>query len=157
MTLALKNTGMAVTIDVGDPGNLHPANKYDVGMRLSLIALDNIYGRDDIFYSGPLFRNYKIEGKKVLISFDHTASGLAARGGGALRGFKICGGDRNFYDAKAEIKEDRIVVWNDSVADPVSVRYAWADNPVFNLINSAGLPASPFRTDDWPEITYGKK
>jgi sialate O-acetylesterase len=157
MTLSLKNTGMAVAIDIGDPGNLHPVNKYDVGMRLSFIALDNIYGRDDIFYSGPLFRNYKIDGKKVLISFDHTASGLAARDGGALRGFKICGEDKKFYEAKAEIEGDGIIVWNDSVENPVSVRYAWADNPDCNLINSARLPASPFRTDDWPEITYGKK
>ncbi|MFA7229560.1 MAG: sialate O-acetylesterase [Melioribacteraceae bacterium] len=157
MTLALPNTGMAVTIDIGDPANLHPENKADVGFRLALIALDNVYDRDEFFYSGPIYKSMTKEKNKILISFNHIAEGLAARENKPLRGFKICGKDKKFVDADAAILDGKVIVWNDQISEPVSVRYAWADNPDCNLINSGGLPASPFRTDDWPEVTFGKK
>ena len=156
MTLSLPNTGMAVTIDVGDPTDLHPKNKFDVGYRLSLIALNKIYTKEEISFSGPIYNSSRKEGNKFLIKFNHVADGLSSKDGEALRGFKIAGENKIFVDASVEIKGDMLIVWNDNVVDPISVRYAWADNPDCNLINSANLPASPFRTDDWPEVTFGK-
>lgn len=156
-TLSLQNTGMAVTIDIGDSTNLHPANKKDVGLRLALIALDNVYGKDEYFYSGPILKSFKIEQEKIIISFAHTANGLVAKDGKKLRGLKICGEDKVFFEAKAEVVGNEVVVWNESIKKPTAVRYAWADNPSCNLYNSAMLPASPFRTDDWPEVTFEKR
>jgi len=156
LTLSLLNTGMAVTIDVGDPTNLHPTNKFDVGIRLSLIALNKVYSRDEIYFSGPIYESSRKEGNKFIIEFKNIAEGLNSKDGQSLRGFKIAGEDKIFVDASAEIKDDTVILWNDAIADPFSVRYAWSDNPDCNLINSAKLPASPFRTDDWPELTFGK-
>jgi sialate O-acetylesterase len=156
MTLTLPNTSMAVTIDIGDPTNLHPTNKSDVGFRLSLIALSKVYNKEEISFSGPIYNSSRKEGNKFLIKFNHVADGLSSKDGEALRGFKIAGENKIFVDASVEIKGDVLIVWNDNVVDPISVRYAWADNPKCNLINSANLPASPFRTDDWPEVTFGK-
>ena len=157
LTLSVPNTGMAVTIDIGDPANLHPTNKADVGLRLALIALDNIYDRDEFFFSGPIYKSHKIEEDKFIFSFTHTADGLITKDGKALRGFKICGEDKKFVEAKAEIIGSEIKVWNDAIKKPLSVRYAWADNPDCNLYNSGMLPASPFRTDDWQETTFNAR
>jgi len=156
MTLALPNTGMAVIIDIGDADNIHPTNKQDVGDRLARIARASIYGQD-VVYSGPLYRSMKVEGSKIRLSFDHVDGGLASRGGGPLTGFAIAGEDRQFVWADAVIDGETVVVHSDKVAKPAAVRYAWAINPVCNLINKAGLPASPFRTDDWPGITIDER
>ena len=142
------NTGQAVIIDVGEARNIHPKNKQEVGRRLALWALATTYGRK-IPYSGPLFRSHKIEGGKVVLTFDHAYDGLAVKGGGELKGFAIAGEDQKFVWATATIHGETVIVSSDKVAKPVAVRYAWADNPICNLTNSADLPASPFRTDDW--------
>jgi len=155
-TLALPNTGMAVIIDIGEANNIHPKNKQDVGKRLAKWALGTTYGKK-IVYSGPLYKSMKIEPGKVILSFDHVGSGLVAKGGGPLKGFAIAGEDRKFVWADAKIEADTVVVSSDKVPRPVAVRYAWADNPVCNLYNKEGLPASPFRTDDWPGVTVNAR
>jgi len=151
MTLSLPNTGMAVTIDIGDANDIHPKNKQEVGRRLSLIALNKIYGQD-VVYSGPLYKAMQVQGDRIRISFDHVDGGLVARGG-VLTGFAIAGADKKFHWANAIIDGETVVVSSPQVPQPVAVRYAWASNPICNLYNKAGLPASPFRTDDWPGIT----
>lgn len=145
-SLSVPNTGMAVGIDVGEWNDIHPDNKKDVGERLALIAEKLAYG-EDIVYSGPLFQSATINGNKITISFTHIGSGLITNDGEELRAFAIAGADKKFVWAKAKIEGDKIVVWNDEIADPMYVRYAWADNPDVNLYNKEGLPASPFRTD----------
>jgi len=155
MTLSLPKTGMAVIIDIGEGDNIHPKNKQDVGKRLALAALAIAYGRD-IPYSGPMYDSMKIEGDKVRLTFRHVNGGLVAKGG-VLKGFAIAGDDRKFVWADAKIDGDTVVVHSDKVAKPKAVRYAWADNPECNLYNKAGLPASPFRTDDWPGVTANAK
>ncbi len=151
---ALKNTGMAVIIDIGDAADIHPKNKQDVGKRLALNALANTY-KKPVAYSGPLYRGMKIKGSEAVLRFDHADGGLTAKGG-ELKGFAIAGEDKKFVWAKATIADGKIVVSSDKVAKPVAVRYAWANNPDCNLYNGAGLPASPFRTDDWRGVTFGK-
>jgi sialate O-acetylesterase len=151
MTLAVQNTGMAVIIDIGEANNIHPKNKQDVGKRLALWALAKTYGKD-VVYSGPLYKYMQIEGNKAILHFDHVGGGLVARGE-PLKGFAIAGEDKKFVWADAKIAGDTVVVFSDKVAEPAAVRYAWADNPVCNLYNKAGLPATPFRTDTWPGIT----
>lgn len=148
MALATPNTGMAVTMDIGNPRNIHPINKQDVGRRLALWALAKTYGRSNLVYSGPLFRSMRIERNAVRLSFDHVGGGLSS-GGGPLTHFTIAGEDRKFVPAKAIIDGDSILVSSEDVPRPVAVRYAWgaADEP--NLRNDEGLPASSFRTDDW--------
>ena len=153
MTLSLPNTGMAVTIDIGDAEDIHPKNKQEVGRRLALNALNIAYDRK-IVYSGPIYNSMKIEQDRIRIKFDHIAEGLIAGKDQKLTGFSISGKDKKFYWATAEIKGDEVIVYNSNVTNPVAVRYGWATNPVCNLYNSAGLPASPFRTDQWPGITY---
>jgi sialate O-acetylesterase len=145
--LDLRNTGMAVITDIGEAGDIHPRNKQDVGLRLALAARALVYG-EKLTYSGPLFRQMTKEGNCLRLWFDH-ASGLAARGGGELRGFTVAGLDRVFHPARAVIEKDSVVVSAEAVTDPLAARYAWADDPENNLVNSEGLPASPFRTDDW--------
>ncbi|NLE30480.1 MAG: sialate O-acetylesterase [Phycisphaerae bacterium] len=147
MTLdASPNTAMAVIIDIGEANDIHPKNKQDVGKRLALAARAKAYG-ENIVYSGPIYDSMTPEGNKAVIRFRHVGGGLATRDGEDLKGFAIAGADGKFVWAKAKIQGDTVVVWNDDVAKPAAVRYAWADNPVCNLINKAGLPASPFRTD----------
>jgi len=148
MTLALPKTGMAVIIDIGDAGNIHPKNKQDVGKRLALAALATAYGKD-VVYSGPMYESMKVEGDKVRLKFKHLGGGLVAKGGDKLTGFAIAGEDKKFVWADARIDGDTVVVSAKDVAKPVAVRYAWADNPECNFYNKADLPASPFRTDDW--------
>ncbi len=148
--LALPDTAQAVTIDVGDPHDVHPRNKQDVGRRLALAARKLAYGQD-VVYSGPVYRGHQVSGGRVIVEFDHVGGGLGARGPeGEVSGFRLAGEDRRFVDAEAVIDGDRVVVSSDQVPAPVAVRYAWADNPeAANLANAEGLPASPFRTDDW--------
>ncbi len=140
-----KNVGLAVAIDIGDPTDAHAKNKQDVGKRLALWALAKVYGQETLVYSGPIYKSMKIEGNKVRLTFDHVGGGLVAKGGGCLRGFAIAGEDKKFVWAQAKIDGESVVVWSDKVAKPVVVRYAWANNPICNLYNGAGLPASPFQ------------
>ncbi len=149
-TLALKNTGMVVTTDIGNPQNVHPANKQAVGDRLALWALAKTYGRHGIVFSGPLYKGMKKEGNKIRLFFDYAASGLVARGG-RLTNFIIAGKDRRFYPALAKIEDSTVVVWSPKVSDPQAVRFGWNNTAQPHLFNKAGLPASPFRTDHWPE------
>jgi sialate O-acetylesterase len=145
----IKDTGLAVTIDVGDPNDLHPHRKAEVGQRLALWALGSTY-HEPIVYSGPVYEGMSIENHKIQIRFSSIGSGLIAKGGGTLQGFAIAGKDHKFHWASASINEASVVVSSPEVPDPVAVRYAWGDSPDCNLFNSEGLPASPFRTDDWP-------
>jgi sialate O-acetylesterase len=155
MTLRTPQTGMAVTIDIGDPNDLHPRNKLDVGKRLAAWALAETYHKK-VESSGPLYNSFSVRDDKIRIKFSHLGGGLKTPDGGPPKGFAIAGADRKFVWAETRVEGDIVVVWNKDVARPVAVRYAWADNPVCNLYNQAGLPASPFRTDDWPGITLGK-
>lgn len=148
-TLAEPNTAMAVTIDIGEWNDIHPLNKKDIGARLALAARRLAYGDEKIVFSGPAFKSLRREENRLILDFVHTGSGLAARGG-ELRQFAIAGKDRRFVWAEAAIEGDTVAVWSYKVPDPVAVRYAWADNPEgANLYNHEGLPASPFRTDEW--------
>ncbi|MDB5014051.1 MAG: 9-O-acetylesterase [Daejeonella sp.] len=155
-TLSLPNTGMAVTIDIGNPDDIHPKNKQDVGKRLAYLALNKTYGVK-VPDTGPVFKSQKIEGNKIKLTFSGTEGGLKTKNNEPLTGFSIAGADQKYHWAKAVIDGNQIIVSSDEVANPVAVRYAWANNPVCNLINGAGLPASPFRTDDWKGITFGNK
>ncbi|MBN2019642.1 MAG: hypothetical protein JW749_05395 [Sedimentisphaerales bacterium] len=152
MTLSVPNTGMAVAIDIGDANSIHPTNKQDVGKRLALWALAKTYNKD-VVYSGPLYKYMGVEGNKAILHFDHVNGGLIVKGGEQLKGFAIAGQDKKFLWADAKVEGDTVVVSSDKVVEPVAVRYGWAINPVCNLYNKAGLPASPFRTDDWPGLT----
>ncbi|HDP35249.1 MAG TPA: sialate O-acetylesterase [Candidatus Hydrogenedentes bacterium] len=156
MTLSLKNTGMATIIDIGEADDIHPKNKQDVGKRLALIALKKDYGKK-VVWSGPMYKSMKVRDDKIIIRFDHADGGLATSDGEAVKGFAIAGEDRKFVWADAVIKGKTVVVSSPQVAKPAAVRYAWAINPVCNLVNGAGLPASPFRTDAWPGITENNK
>jgi len=157
MTLHTRpNTGMAVAIDIGDAKDIHPKNKQEVGRRLALNALKIAYEKT-VAHSGPTYKSIKVEGKQVRIKFSHTDGGLVAKGSQALKGFAIAGAEHVFRWAEAKIDGNEVLVWHKEIKNPVAVRYAWAANPVCNLYNGAGLPASPFRTDDWPGVTAGKK
>jgi sialate O-acetylesterase len=149
-TLLVNKTGMAVIIDIGEAKDIHPRNKQDVGYRLSLAALKVTYNKD-VVYSGPIFKSFVKEGNKMVLTFTNTGSGMVAKDKyGYLKGFSIAGEDKKFVWAKASLEGDKIIVWCESVSNPIAVRYAWADNPDdANLFNKEGLPASPFRTDSW--------
>jgi sialate O-acetylesterase len=153
MTLkSVPNTGMAVTMDIGDLKDIHPKNKQEVGRRLALWALAQVYGRE-LVYSGPIYKSMTVEGNKIRLQFDHVGGGLMASDGKPLTEFTIAGADQKFVPAKATIDGDSIVVQSDQVAEPVAVRYAWRDVATPNLVNKEGLPASPFRTDTWKGVT----
>ena len=176
MALSLPATGQAVLIDLGESKDIHPLNKHDVGERLARIALAKNHGRP-ITFSGPVFESQKVEGKTIRVRFSHTDGGLVARPLPArfdvstligetaplvrnspdseIEGFAICGTDRKWVWANARIERDTVVVWSDRIPQPIAVRYGWADNPTCNLFNGGGLPASPFRTDDFPATTKG--
>jgi len=146
--LALRNTGMAVIIDIGEPKDIHPKNKQDVGLRLGLAARAVAYG-EDIVYSGPMFRQLTTEGSRLRVWFEHVGGGLLSRGSSELGGFTIAGKDLDFVAAQATIEGDTVVVSSPGVKAPAAVRYAWEDDPgAANLINKAGLPASPFRAGE---------
>ena len=151
----LPNCGLALTIDIGDLRNDHSPNKQEVGRRLALFALAKSYGKD-VPYSGPEFTGLKMDGNKFRLSFSHADGGLVAKPEGELKGFAVAGADRKFVWAQAKIEKNTVVAWSDAVKKPVAVRYAWATNPVCNLYNGAGLPAVPFRTDDWQSTATGK-
>ncbi len=151
----LRNCGLAVAIDVGDAKDIHPKDKKSVGQRLALCALAETYGKKSE-YSGPWYRSMKVKGDKVTLKFDHVDGGLVAKGG-KLTGFAIAGEDKKFLWADAVIEGNNVVVSSPQVPKPVAVRYAWDINPVCNLYNQAGLPAVPFRTDDWKAITDKSK
>ena len=147
--LAIPNTGMAVTVDVGEWNDIHPLRKKPVGNRLALAAQKVAYGDNQVVYSGPIYKSMQVEGDKVILSFNHVGSGLKVKDGGELKCFEICGIDNEYFPAEAEIKNNTIVVWSKDVSEPVAVRYAWENNPEgVNLYNTEGLPASPFRTSD---------
>ena len=148
--LSVKNTAMVVAIDLGEWNDIHPLRKKEVGIRIALAAERMAYGDNLAIGSGPLYQSMTIQGNKVVLSFGAVGSGLEAKGRGTLQQFAICGEDRKFTWANARIDHNQVIVWNDSIDHPVAVRYAWADNPEgANLYNQDGLPASPFRTDDW--------
>jgi sialate O-acetylesterase len=146
LSLHEPKTGMAITIDIGEPKNIHPQDKQDVGKRLAMWALSTVYGKKEIASSGPLPAGHERRGSEIVLSFQHTDGGLVARGG-ELRGFTIAGADGQWEPAVARIEGERVVVSASDLADPVAVRYAWETNPDVNFFNGAGLPASPFRTD----------
>ena len=161
--LSLPGTGQAVTIDVGDPNDIHPRDKAPVGHRLALLARKVAYG-ENVRAVGPTYRSHTVSGNRVTVRFDNVGTGLVVRGsiggvggaqaggapvGNARTGFAIAGADRRWVWANARIERDRVVVWSDEVPDPVAVRYAWQGNPPANLFDSDGLPAAPFRTDAW--------
>jgi sialate O-acetylesterase len=160
-TQKLKNVGMAVITDVGDLYDIHPRDKATVGNRLAIAARGMVYGQK-IAPSGPVYKDMKVDGESVVLSFDHVGGGLLARYG-TLNGFQICGEDKDFVPAKAVIKGETIVVTSPKVKTPVAVRFGWSNYPVVNLFNKAldgkgpGLPATPFRTDDFPLTTMPKK
>ncbi len=146
-TLSISNTAMAVAIDIGEWNDIHPDNKNDVGVRLALAAKKIAYA-ENIVFSGPLFENAVVEKNKIVISFKYSETGLTTNDGEELREFAIAGADKKFVWAKANIVNDKVIVWSDDIEEPRYVRYAWADNPNVNFYNKAGLPASPFRTDN---------
>jgi sialate O-acetylesterase len=147
--LSVPKTAMAVTIDAGEWNDIHPLDKKDIGDRLALAAENVAYGDKDVVYSGPIYKSCKIEGNKMILSFNSVGSGLIAKGGGDLYYFEIAGSNKKYVWAKAVIDGDKVIVWSDQVTSPVFVRYAWADNPEgANLYNKEGLPASPFETGD---------
>jgi len=153
MTLSQSNTAMACIIDIGEANDIHPTNKQEVGRRLALNANKLVY-KQDCVASGPMFKSYRKDGNRVRISFTNTATGIKTNDGSKeVKGFAIAGNDQQFHWAKAAIEGNEVVIYCDKVADAVAVRYAWADNPECNLINSEGLPAIPFRTDNWRGIT----
>ena len=148
-TLALPNTGMVVTTDIGNIRDIHPRNKQDVGLRLALWALAKTYGNKDLVYSGPLYKSMSVEGNSIRIYFDHVGSGLVSRDDADLTWFQIAGEDQEFVDAAAVVDGNTVVVSSDSVENPVAVRFGWHQIAEPNLMNKEGLPASPFRTDSW--------
>jgi sialate O-acetylesterase len=152
MTLAQPATGMACAIDLGDPLDIHPRNKLDVGKRLYLSARSVAYG-EQLVSSGPLYVSSKVEGNKIRISFSSVGNGLMIKNGTALKGFSMCGSDRIFRWADATIEGESIVVKCPEIEKPEAVRYAWESNPDGNLYNLEGLPAVPFRTDRYKMVT----
>ncbi len=170
MTMSsVPNTGMVVTTDITDLNDIHPRNKQEVGRRLALWALSKTYGNEDIVYSGPILKSMKRvkhaiflpdearEKVEILLrlNFEHTDGGLTSKGG-PLTGFEVAGNNREYFSAKARIHGDTITVWSDKVDNPVEARFGWRNDGVPNLFNKAGLPASPFCTDDWQRVTAGR-
>jgi sialate O-acetylesterase len=153
-TLSLPNTGMAVTMDIGESKDIHPRNKQDVGKRLAAIALNNLYEKK-MEWSGPMYQSMKIAGSKIELTFNHADKGFLVKDKyGYIKGFEIAGADKQFHFAKALAEGNKIIVFSDEVLNPVAVHYAWADDmPEVNLYNKEGFPAVPFRTDTWPGVT----
>ncbi|MGA3324121.1 MAG: sialate O-acetylesterase [Terriglobia bacterium] len=152
-TLALPKTGMAVAIDIGEPHDIHPKNKQEVGRRLALAAEGIAYGRK-IEYRGPTFKSLRVDKGTLRLQFTHVAGGLVIRGQ-SLVGFEIAGQDQRFFPAEAKIVGTEVVLSSSRVPQPAAARYAWENDPKCNLYNKVGLPAPPFRTDDWTVATQG--
>ena len=148
MSLSVPNTGMVITMDIGDVDDVHPRDKKEVGRRLSLWALAETYNQKNITYSGPLYKSMVIEGDRIRIYFDHADNGMLVKGGELIH-FTITGSDSVFLPAKARIEANTAIVWNETIQNPIAVRYGWSNTAELNLYNSAGLPASPFRTDNF--------
>lgn len=157
-TLKLPNTGMCVTTDIGNPIDVHPKNKQDVGKRLAAIALKNVY-KKDIVCSGPTFKSMGIQGNKIIATFENIGSGLSTPDKyGYLKGFEIAGVDKVFYFAKAQILNDKVIIYSEKVANPIALHFGWADDASDNnLYNKEGFPAVPFRTDNWKNVTENVK
>ncbi len=156
-TLELPRTGMAITIDIGDAKNIHPTNKQEVGRRLSLWALGAVYGQNVPAISGPLPAGSSVNGNEITVTFKHANGGLKTNDGSPVKGFEIAGADQQWKSAAAKIDGDKVVSSSPDIAAPVAVRYAWLDLPDCNLCNGATLPASPFRTDNWPAALATQK
>jgi sialate O-acetylesterase len=153
--LALPHTGTGLAIDIGEEKDIHPKNKQDVGKRLALGALKIAYGKD-IPFSGPLLEKARFESGAAKLTFKHAYDGLKLKDGKGA-GFAVAGEDKKFHWAEVKVEgKDTLIITSSKVSNPVAVRYAWADNPDVSLYNSADLPASPFRTDNWDGITKGK-
>lgn len=150
------HTGMAVITDIGDPKDIHPTKKEEVGKRLALWARGKVYGEKDVVYSGPIYKASHAADGKIILTFDHIGGGLKSRDDKPLTHFEIAGEDKAFVPAEAKIEGDTVVVWAKDVAKPAAVRFGWRDDAEPNLANKEGLPASPFRTDDWKGVTEGK-
>ena len=150
--LKLPNTGMVVTIDLGDSTNVHPKDKTELARRLALLALKNIYRQDLGEVNSPIASEIRFQDQRAIVKFGNPGTGLIARDKyGYLKGFEIAGADQKFHYAKAEIEGDQIIVSSEKVSNPVAVRYAWSSNPSdANLYNKEGFPAAPFRSDNWP-------
>lgn len=153
---SVPKVGLASAIDLAnadDPNNIYPTNKQDVGKRLALAARNVAYG-EKLTWSGPLFvpGSLKVKGREAIVKFEQVGEGMRPRGGAEIRGFAIAGEDQKWVWAKARLDGDTVVLSSPDVASPVAVRYDWANNPIGNLENSEGLPAGPFRTDDWPGL-----
>lgn len=146
-TLSVPNTGMVVTLDIGDTTLIHPANKEAVGKRLSLWALSHVYGENNVVYSGPLFQKMKVKGNKAIISFTHVDGGLVAKGN-QLKGFEVAGRNGHFVSAQALIRDDQVIVHSDKIKHPTAVRYGWQNTAQAYLFNKAGLPASSFSSSN---------
>lgn len=146
--LELKNTGVAVTLDIGMADNIHPSNKQEVGKRLAYWALANDYGKTDLVFSGPIFKSIEIVDDEIILSFDHVGGGLTSMNK-PLVGFTIADKDSIFIEASAIIHENKVIVSSSKIKNPVAVRYAWKNVPEYSLYNKEGLPAPTFRTDDW--------
>lgn len=145
-TLSVPKTGMAITLDVGEAGDIHPKNKQDVGKRLAMWALADVYGDKEYSPSGPLYDKHVVKEGQVIISFKNTMGKLNVKGE-ELKGFAICGADKKWQWAKAKLQGDTVIVSHPDIKDPVAVRYAWAENPAATLYGAHGVPAAPFRTD----------
>ncbi len=141
LKLSTPNTGMAVSSDIGEADKIHPKNKQEVGRRLALNALNLVYDQD-VVYSGPIFKSMQVEGDKIRLIFDHVGGGLTTKEGDKLTDYSIAGSNKIFHWADAKIDGETVVVHSDKIPNPVSARYAWAINPICNLYNKAGLPAS---------------
>jgi len=157
-TLSLPNTGMGVTTDIGNPTNIHPTNKQDVGKRLAAIALKNVY-KQNIICTGPTFKSMEIQGNKIVVSFENLGSGLTTpEKYGYVKGFEIAGEDKVFYFANAQITNNKVVLTSEKVPNPIAVHFGWADDASDNnLYNTEGFPAIPFRTDNWKNGSDGVK
>ena len=159
MALSLPNTGMVVTTDlVTDPKDIHPTNKQDVGKRLAAIAFNNLYNIKMIC-GGPVYKSMEIKNSQIVLSFDNTGSGLFTPDKyGYIKGFEIAGADSVFYFARAFIKDNKIILSSEKVANPVAVHFGWmGDATECNLFNREGFPAGPFRTDEWKIATKNQK
>lgn len=153
MTLDIPNTGMVVTTDIGDPNDIHPRDKKTVGKRLAHLVLHDLFGKD-IFCESPSFASMRIEGNQVFVSFHDIAKGMETKNFDEVFGFEIAGEDQIFYEAKAYLKGNEVIVSSEHVSNPKAVRFGWrGDDSACNLFNSAGLPVIPFRTDEWKTLT----
>jgi len=148
----LRGTGIAIINDIGEPGDIHPKNKQDVGRRLALVARHVAYHENGFVWSSPIYRQSTREGNAIRVWFNYAEPGLKTRDNGPVKGFVIAGSDGSFVPADARIDGATVVVSSPQVPNPQAVRYAWENNPEANLVNSAGLPASLFRSDDHDEI-----